>query len=45
MILTFLGKIEHMSNQELRELLQIPNLNGINKSEIAIELYQRDKFE
>jgi hypothetical protein len=38
MILTFVGNKKHLTNKELKEIKKLSYLNGINVSEINVEL-------
>jgi len=43
MILTFVGNVKELSTKELQKIKKNTSLNGINVSEINVELYLRAK--
>lgn len=43
MILTYVGNIKKLTDNELIELLDTPNLNGVSRTNINFELVNRLK--
>ena len=45
MILTYVGNSNDLSVNDINELLQMPNLNGISRSELKLELLHHKKLD
>lgn len=44
MILTFVGNFEKLSVNDIKEILRIPNLNGISRYELKLELLEHKEL-
>ena len=45
MKLVYLGNTKHLSNEEINDLLNNPDLNGTSKAELLAELRSRTKWQ
>lgn len=45
MILTYLGKPKYLSNKEIKDLINNPLINGVNRNELIAVLNTRIKWK